>query len=157
MSQRINPYEKGYRTIRPLFGIGGYLAKSPVEQQLFNLINLRVSQINGCAYCIDMHSKDLLAEGEKEQRLFVLNAWRESDLYSERECAALTWAEAVNELGPHGVPDEAFDKARQYFSEEELIDLTVAVIGVSSFNRLNVAFRIEAGNYQPGQHSVAIQ
>jgi AhpD family alkylhydroperoxidase len=153
MTQRINPYEKGYRTIRSLFGIGAYLAKSPVEQSLLLLIDLRISQINGCAYCIDMHSKDLLAAGENVKRLFVLDAWRESDLYSGRERAALAWAEAVNEVGPHGIPDEIFDEAKQYFSDEELIDLTVSVIGVSSYNRLNVAFRIEAGNYQPGQHA----
>jgi AhpD family alkylhydroperoxidase len=157
MTQRINPYEKGYRTIRPLLGIGGYLAKSPVEQSLFDLVYLRVSQINGCAYCIDMHAKDLLANGESEQRLFVLNAWREADLYSARERAALAWAEAVNELGAHGVPDAIFEEAKQYFSDEELIDLTVAVIGVSSFNRLNVAFQIEGGSYQPGQHAVAVE
>lgn len=156
MTQRINPYAIGFRTIRPLLGIGGYLAKSPVDKALFELINLRVSQINGCAYCIDMHTKDLLAIGESEQRLFVLNAWREADLYSDRERAALAWAEAVNELGAHGVPDAIFEEAKQYFSDEELIDLTVAVIGVSSFNRLNVAFRMEAGNYQPGEHAAVV-
>jgi AhpD family alkylhydroperoxidase len=156
MTQRINPYEKSFRTIRPLLGIGGYLAKSPVEQSLFDLVYLRVSQINGCAYCIDMHAKDLLANGESEQRLFVLNAWREADLYTDKERAALAWAEAVNELGAHGVPDAIFEEAKQYFSDEELIDLTVAVIGVSSFNRLNVAFQIEGGSYQPGQHTAAV-
>jgi AhpD family alkylhydroperoxidase len=153
MNNRINPYEIGFKTIRPLFGLGGYLAKSPVEKQLFHLIALRVSQINGCAYCIDMHSKDLLAEGEDPRRLFVLDAWREAGLYSDRERAALAWAEAVNAVGPDAVPDAVYEEACRHFTEQELIDLTVGVIAVSSYNRLNIAFEMEAGSYQPGQHA----
>src|SRR6266704_2735623 len=98
MEQRINFFEKGYSAVKPLFALGAYLAKSPVEKSLRDLINFRVSQINGCAYCLDMHSKDLRAEGETEQRLYMLDAWRESPVYSDRERAALAWAEAVTLL-----------------------------------------------------------
>ena len=96
MEQRLNAYEKGFNAIKPLFSLGAYLSKSSIEKSLYDLIDFRVSQINGCAYCLDMHSKDLRAEGESEQRLYMLDAWREAaPFYSERECAALAWAEAV--------------------------------------------------------------
>src|ERR1700720_725745 len=98
MEQRMNPFEKGQGALKALYGMGMYLAKSPVEQPLFNLIYFRVSQINGCAYCLDMHSKDLRAAGETEQRLYVLDAWREASFYTERERAALAWAEAVTKI-----------------------------------------------------------
>lgn len=150
MNHRINPYEQGFKTIKPLFGIGGYLAKSPIEKQIFYLIEMRVSQINGCAYCIDMHSKDMLAAGADPMRLFVLDAWRTADVYSDRERAALAWAEAVTALGPDGVPDPVYEEASEHFSEEELIDLTVDVIGVNSYNRLNIAFGIEGEVIIPG-------
>lgn len=153
MEQRLNVYEKGHNAMKPLYGIGAYLHKSPVERMLFDLINFRVSQINGCAYCLDMHSKDLRAAGETEQRLYMLDAWRESPLYSDRERAALAWAEAVTHLPGGQVTDDVYQQARQQFSEGELIDLTVGVIGINSFNRLNIAFRIKAGDYQPGQYA----
>lgn len=148
MEQRINVHEKGQRALSSLFGLGAYLAKSPIEQQLFHLIHFRVSQINGCAYCLDMHSKDLREVGETEQRLYVLDAWREAPFYTERERAALAWAEAVNECD---VPDEIFKEARKQFTEEEIIDLTFAVIAINSYNRMNIAFRTTAGTYVPGQ------
>ena len=152
MEQRINFYEKGYNAIKPLFSLGAYLAKSPVEKPLRYLIDFRVSQINGCAYCLDMHSKDLRAEGETEQRLYMMDAWRETSLYTERERAALAWAEAVTNVREGHVTDEVYNAALKQFSEEELIDLTMAVIGINSFNRINVAFRTPAGGYQVGQH-----
>jgi AhpD family alkylhydroperoxidase len=154
MEQRINAYEKGHRALKALYGLGLYLARSPIEQPLLNLIYFRVSQINGCAYCLDMHSKDLRAAGETEQRLYVLEAWREAPLYTERERAALAWAEAVTNIAEGHVPDEVYEAAREQFSEEELIDLTLAVITINSYNRINVAFRTTAGSYQPGQHAV---
>ena len=122
MSNRVNFFEVGFKTIRPLLALGGYLSKSPVEKQLQHLIEMRISQINGCAYCIDMHSKDWLANGGDLKKLFVLDAWRSSELYSDRERAALAWAEAVNALGPDGVPDEVFDEALEHFDEDGLID-----------------------------------
>ena len=156
MFQRINPYEIGFKTIRPLFAIGAYMRKTTVEQPLLHLITLRISQINGCAYCIDMHTKDLLAMGETAPRLLVLDAWRESGLYSERERAALEFAEAVNKVGPNGVPDAVFEQAAAHFADEELIDLVVSVIGTSSYNRINIAFCAEAGSYVPGQHDALV-
>lgn len=155
MESRINAYEKGQRAFKAMFAIGAYLAKSPLERPLLNLIYFRVSQINGCAYCLDMHSKDLRAEGESEQRLYMVAAWRESSVYSGRERAALAWAEAVTNVSDGHVPDEVFDIARQEFSDEELIDLTVAVNAINSYNRLNIAFRTPAGDYQPGQFAMA--
>ena len=151
MEQRLNAYEKGYNAIKPLFGLGAYLAKSVIEPQLLNLIDFRVSQINGCAYCLDMHSKDLRAAGETEQRLYMISAWRESPVYTNRERAALAWAEAVT---ASDVPDDVYEWAREQFSEEELIDLTMGVITINSYNRINVAFRTTAGTYKVGQHAM---
>lgn len=151
MKQRLNLIENAQGAIQAMFGLSGYLAKSPLEKSLLNLIYFRVSQINGCAYCLDMHSKDLRAEGETEQRLYMMDAWRDAPVYSERERAALLWAENLTRLGESGVSDEVFDEAKRQFSEAELIDLTMAVISINGWNRLNIAFRTEAGNYQPGQ------
>ena len=154
METRINLLEKGQKAIKALNGMGIYLAKSPIEKQLFDLIDFRVSQINGCAYCLDMHSKDLRAAGETEQRLYVLDAWREAPFYSKRERAALAWAEAVTRLKDGNVPDEVYEDARGQFSEEELIDLTMAVTSINTYNRINISFRTPAGDYQPGQWEV---
>ena len=151
MEQRINAYEKGQGALKALYGLGMYLAKSSIEKSLLNLIYFRVSQINGCAYCLDMHSKDLRAAGETEQRLYLLGAWREAPFYTERERAALTWAEAVTKVH---VPDEIYEETRDQFSEEELIELTMAVVAINSYNRINIAFRPTAGTYQPGSHAV---
>jgi AhpD family alkylhydroperoxidase len=154
MEQRINAFEKGQNAMKALYGIGAYLTKSPVEQPLLNLIYFRVSQINGCAYCLDMHSKDLRVRGETEQRLYMLDAWRETPLYTGRERAALAWAEAVTNITEGHVPDEVYQQAKEQFSEEELVDLTLAVITINSYNRINIAFRTTAGGYQPGAYAV---
>jgi AhpD family alkylhydroperoxidase len=154
MEERFNFYEKGYAAMKGLFNTGAYLAKSKIGQPLIDLINFRVSQINGCAYCLDMHAKDLRAMGESEQRLYLLNAWREAPFYTERERAALAWAEAVTKTE---IPDVVYSDARDQFSEEEMIDLTMAIITINSFNRINIAFRIKAGDYQPGMHAQLIQ
>jgi AhpD family alkylhydroperoxidase len=154
MEKRINAYEKGRDAMKALFGLGSYLAKSSVEQSLLNLIYFRVSQINGCAYCLDMHSQDLRAAGETEQRLYVLDAWREAPFYSERECAALSWAEAVTKINNGNVSNEVYQQAIKQFSEQELIDLTMAVITINSYNRINIAFGVKAGGYKPGLHAV---
>lgn len=153
MEQRINFFEKGQGAMRAMYGLGMYLAKSQVEQPLLNLIYFRVSQINGCAYCLDMHSKDLRAKGETEQRLYMLDAWREaSAIYTARERAALAWAEALTKINGGQVADAIYDEAKQQFSEEEIIDLTLAVTTINSYNRINIAFRPPAGTYQVGQH-----
>ncbi len=152
MEQRISAiYEKGHPALKALFGLGSYLAKSSIEESLQNLIHFRVSQINGCAYCLDMHSKDLRARGESEQRLYVLDAWREAPFYTDRERAALAWAEAVTNVTEGHVPDEVFEEVRKVFSEQEIIDLTMTVITINCWNRINIAFRTTAGTYQPNQ------
>ncbi|EPG75627.1 carboxymuconolactone decarboxylase family protein [Leptospira fainei serovar Hurstbridge str. BUT 6] len=157
MKRRINVYEKGGDAMKSLFDLGAYLAKSIVERSLLDLVNFRVSQINGCAYCLDMHSKDLRAVGETEQRLYMLDAWRETPFYSDRERAALAWAEAVTEIKETHVPDEVYEQTRKQFSEEELIDLTLSIITINSFNRINIAFRTPAGTYRVGQHAALIK
>src|ERR1700744_6002392 len=124
MEQRLNLYEKGQPALKQLFGITAYLRKSPLEVSLQELVDFRVSQINGCAYCLDMHAKDARAHGETEQRLYGLSAWRETPYYSKRERAALAWAEAVTACD---VSDEVYNEAKEQFSDEELIDRTLAV------------------------------
>jgi AhpD family alkylhydroperoxidase len=153
MEPRINVFEKGQNAMKAVYGLGIYLAKSPIEQSLLNLIYFRVSQINGCAFCLDMHSKDLLAKGETEQRLFVLDAWREAPFYTDRERAALAWAEAVTKITGGNVPDAVYDEASKQFSEEELIDLTIAVTTINSYNRINIAFRPLVGTYKVGAYA----
>jgi AhpD family alkylhydroperoxidase len=154
MEKRINAFEKAPAVLKALYGLGVYLAKSPVEQSLLDLIYYRVSQINGCAYCLDMHSKDLRAAGETEQRLYVLDAWREAPFYTDRERAALAWAEAVTKITAGNVSDEIYEQALNQFSDEELVDLTLAVTTINTYNRINIAFGVKAGGYEVGQHAV---
>jgi AhpD family alkylhydroperoxidase len=111
---------------------------------------MRASQINGCGYCLDMHSKDARAEGETEQRLYCLSAWPESPFYSERERAALAWTEAVTVVAEDHVPDEVFETARRHFSENELAHLTLAIVAINGWNRFCIAFRVVPGTYKIG-------
>ena len=127
-----------------------YVRQSGLEPQLFELVKVRVSQINGCAYCIDMHTKDARARGETEPRLYGLSAWRETPFYSERERAALAWAEEVTLLAQSTIPNERYEEARGQFGEKELVDLTLGVIAINGWNRLAVAFRKEPGTYKVG-------
>jgi AhpD family alkylhydroperoxidase len=156
MKQRLNYIEAGEGAGKAMFALEAYLAKCGLERSLLHLIKLRVSQINGCAYCIDMHTKDLRAEGETEQRLYLLDAWRESPFYSERERAALAWAEAVTLLSEGHVPDEVYEQAHAQFSDEELVNLTLAVVTINGWNRLNIAFRTEPGSYRAASARVAV-
>jgi AhpD family alkylhydroperoxidase len=153
MEQRINANEQGAAAMRAMYGLELYLAKSTIEHPLLHLIKYRVSQINGCAYCLDMHSKDLRAARESEQRLYVLDAWRETPFYTDRERAALAWAEAVTLVTNGHVPDAVYEEVRRQFSEEELIDLTLAVTTINAWNRIAISFRTTPGTYQPGQFS----
>jgi AhpD family alkylhydroperoxidase len=153
MSQRINAFEKGQNAFKALYGIGNYLAKSSIEQPLLHLLYFRVSQINGCAYCLDMHSKDLRQMGETEQRLYMIAAWREATVYSDRERAAFAWAESVTRLTHGDVSDDVYAQATAQFSDQEMIDLTMAVVAINSYNRINCAFRTQGGSYVPGQHA----
>ena len=119
-----------------------------LDHGLLELVKLRASQINGCAHCIDMHTKELRADGEGEQRLYLLNAWRESPFYTARERAALAWTEAVTLVAQSQVPDEIYEQARQQFTGKELVDLTLAVVAINGANRLNIAFRTVPGSHQ---------
>jgi AhpD family alkylhydroperoxidase len=134
-----------------MLGLESYLRECGLEANLLDLVKLRASQINGCAYCLDMHSKDLRARGESEQRLYLLDAWRESPFYTERERAALAWTEAVTLLEHRQVPDEVYEQARRSFSEKELADLTLALVAINGWNRLNISFQTLPGGYQPAQ------
>jgi len=127
-----------------------FLHRCGLERSLLELIKLRASQINGCAHCIDMHTKELRADGESEQRLYLLDAWEESPFYSERERAALAWTEAVTLVNQDHVPDEVYERVRAQFNDKELADLTLAVVAINGANRLNIAFRTV-----PGSHRVA--
>ena len=149
MAARIRWVQVAPDAYKALSTLESYAANSSVEKPLVELIKLRVSQINGCAYCIDMHWKDLRAGGETEQRLYGLDAWEESPYYTPRERAALEWAEAVTTLGHERVSDRVYDVARSQFNERELVDLTMAIVAINSWNRLGIAFRAEAGAYVP--------
>ena len=129
--------------------LDSYLASCGLEESLLHLVRLRASQINGCAYCLDMHWKDLRAIGEGEQRLYSLDAWRECPYYTERERAALEWTEAVTRVADGHVPDAVYEEARRRLSEKELADLTLAAAAIGSWNRLSIAARLEPGTYQP--------
>src|SRR5262245_61725338 len=149
MEPRIDGMKVAPGAVEAMLGIEKYLHESGLDRNLVNLIYLRSSQINGCAYCIDMHWKDLRAAGETEQRLYGLDAWAESPYYTDRERAALAWAEAVTRLEEGHVPDPVFNAARRFFSEKELSDLTLCVVLINGWNRLNIAFRAPAGTYLP--------
>jgi AhpD family alkylhydroperoxidase len=128
-----------------------YVQHSTLEPSLIELVKLRASQINGCAYCIDMHTKDARAAGESEQRLYALSAWQETPFYSARERAALAWTEAVTLVAGEHVPDDVYEQARGQFDEKELVDLTLAVIAINGWNRLAISFRSVPGTYQPAR------
>ena len=132
-----------------------YLGQSSLDERLLHLVRLRASQLNGCAYCIDMHWKDLRALGESEQRLASLDAWRECPYYSERERAALAWTEAITWIAEGHAPQETFDAARAQLSERELCDLTLAVATINAWNRLSIAARLVPGAYQPAPAAAA--
>jgi AhpD family alkylhydroperoxidase len=134
-----------------MMGFERYLRKSGLDRNLLNLIDLRASQINGCAYCLDMHWKDLRAAGETEQRLYGLDAWRESPYYTDRERAALAWTEAVTNIQEGRISDSVYEEMRRFFSEKEVVDLTLAVTAINSWNRLNIALRTVPGTYQPAK------
>ena len=155
MEARLN-YGKVAPGVRDAIGgLASYVRSSGLEPSLLDLIDVRASQINGCAWCLDMHTKDAREAGESEQRLYALSAWRESPFYTPRERAALAWTEAVTLVADTHVPDEVYEEARRQFTEKELVDLTLAVIAINSWNRLNVAFRTVAGSYKPDQFKVA--
>jgi AhpD family alkylhydroperoxidase len=127
-----------------------YVHQSGLERPLLELVKLRASLINGCAYCADMHTKIARSFGESEQRLYTVSLWRETPFFSERERAALAWTEAVTHISIEHVPDDVYEVARQQFSEKELVDLTLAIVAINGWNRLAIAFRIVPGTFQVG-------
>jgi len=151
MERRIDYTRVTPGVMHAMLGLENYLAGCGLEPELMDLVKLRASQMNGCAYCIDMHWKDLRGEGENEQRLYGLDAWAESPYYTDRERAALAWTEAVTRLADGHVPDQVFEEARRHFHEAELANLTLCIVAINGWNRLNVAFRAPAGTYQRAQ------
>jgi len=136
-------------SVAALGKLEAYVRHSRLEHSLLELVKTRASPLNGCAYCLDMHSKDARAGGETEQRLYVLSAWREEPFYTERERVALEWTEALTLISQNDVPDDLYGRAREQFNEKELVDLTLAIIAINSWNRLAISFRSEVGSYEP--------
>jgi AhpD family alkylhydroperoxidase len=149
MDERIHYTKVSPLGYHALLGLEKYLNECGLEVGLLHLIKLRTSQINGCAYCLDMHWKDLRAIGESEQRLYSLDAWEECPYYTERECAALAWTESVTRVSETHVPDEVYDDVRTQFNEKELADLTIAIATINAWNRLAISGRTTPGTYQP--------
>ena len=134
---------------RAMLNLSKEVETSGLERKMLELVKIRASQINGCAYCIDMHTKDARAAGETEQRIYALSAWHETPFFTDRERAALEWTEAVTRIGDTHAPDEVYDQVRQHFEEQELVALTFAVVVINAWNRLAVPFRVPVGSYQP--------
>lgn len=148
MQARLDPRKAAAEAMKAMSDLHAYVGKCGLDHNLLELVKLRASQINSCAWCIDMHTKELRAAGESEQRLYLLGTWRECPFYSERERAALAWTEALTLVTEGNVPDDVFALARVQFSEEELVKLTVAIVAINGANRINVAFRTVPGIYQ---------
>ena len=153
MQQRLDFTKVSPAALKTMQDIEVYLAKCGLEPALINLVKMRASQINGCAYCLDMHSKAARAAGETEQRLYLLDAWRESPFYSARERAALAWTEAVTLVADGHVPDEVYAQARESFDETEIVKLTLAIVVINGWNRLSISFRAVPGEYTPPARS----
>jgi AhpD family alkylhydroperoxidase len=136
--------------MQALLGLEKQVSRGGLDGKLLDLVRMRASQINGCAYCLDMHSKDARASGETEQRLYGLEAWRETPYYSAKERAALEWTEALTLVAETHVPDDVFERVREQFSEDQLVHLSLAIVAINGWNRLNVAVRTVPGDYVPG-------
>lgn len=149
MNARINLMNVNPGVLQAMLGLEKQVSKSGLDSKLLDLVRMRASQINGCAYCLDMHSKDARADGETEQRLYGLDAWRETPYYSARERAALEWTEALTLVMEEHVPDDVYERVRQNFSEDELTHLSLAIVAINGWNRLNVAARTVPGDYVP--------
>ena len=146
---RLAAREAAPEAYEAMLALERYLHRCGLERSLIELVKLRASQINGCAFCIDMHTKDARAAGETEQRLYLLDAWQESPFYSARERAALAWTEAVTCVSETHVPDEVYEEAGRHFSDKELVDLNWVVVAINAWNRLAISFRLPPGTYQP--------
>ena len=155
MKSRMNLAQVAPDAMKAMRALQGYVDASPLEHSLLELVKMRASQVNGCAYCLDMHSKDARAAGETEQRLYLLDAWRESPFYSPRERAALAWTEALTQVAKTHAPDDVYEEARAHFSEKELADLTMAIVAINGWNRIAIGLRSEPGIYQPARKAAA--
>jgi len=155
MEPRIDARRFAQDASKAMYALEEYLGECGLDHKLMHLLKLRASQINGCAYCIDMHSKDARALGETEQRLYELDAWRETPFYSDRERAALAWIEAVTLVSQTHVPDAVFEEVRKQFSEKEIVDLTYLTATINAWNRLAIALRAVPGHYRPAATSAA--
>ncbi|HLQ84786.1 MAG TPA: carboxymuconolactone decarboxylase family protein [Salinisphaeraceae bacterium] len=151
MEQRFGYDFGNHGGLQALLAMEQYLGNCSLEAGLIHLVKMRASQINGCAYCLDMHSKDARAAGETEQRLYMLEGWRETPFYSERERAALAWTEAVTRVADTHVPDAVYEQARAQFAEHELVDLNFVIVAINAWNRLMISSRTPGGSYQPKQ------
>lgn len=155
MQPRLDYREVAPGALEAMYAVERYTRNSGLDRKLLELVRLRASQLNGCAYCVDMHTKDARVEGETEQRLYAVSVWKEAPFFTARERAALAWTEAVTLVGRDHVPDEVYEAACRQFSAKELIDLTMAIIAINGWNRLAVSFRAVAGTYQPGEYAAA--
>ena len=150
MEARIDLMNVNPGVIKAMLGLERQVRQAELDHKLVDLVSMRASQINGCAYCLDMHSKDARANGETEQRLYVLDAWRETPFYTARERAALAWTEALTLVAETHVPDDVYERVREQFPEDELVHLSLAIVAINGWNRLNVAARTVPGNYVTG-------
>ena len=148
MKRRLDSAAASPGAYQAMAGIEGYVRSCGLERTLLELVKMRASQINHCAYCIDMHSKDARAGGETEQRLYALSAWRETPFFTPRERAALEWTEALTLIAGNDVPDDLYARVREHFSETEMVNLSLAIIGINGWNRLAIPFRSVPGSYQ---------
>ncbi len=156
MKSRISLADPAFNGVmKAMYGLEAPLRNSGLEPVLRELVKTRASQINGCAYCIDMHTKDARALGETEQRLYALSAWRETPFYTDRERAALEWTEQLTLIAGKGVPDDLYEGMKEHFSEEEIVYLTLAVVQINGWNRLAIAARAPVGSYQPAKGDAA--
>ncbi len=144
---RLDWYKTLPEGLNAMLGLQKVVDQSKIDHKLLELVKIRASQINGCAHCLEMHTKDALVLGENDQRIYLLSAWREAPFYSERERAALAWCEALTNLPQSGAPDNIYEEVKNQFSPEELVELTLAIVVINSWNRLAVGFRSEVGNY----------
>lgn len=152
MKSRIEYAQVAPGAVEAMRALEKYVRTCGIDPKLLELIKIRASQINGCAHCLDMHTKDARAQGETEQRICALNAWRETPFFTEKERAALAWTESVTQVSSSQVPDEVYESARQYFDEKELVNITIAIVAINGWNRLAVSFRSVPGAYQPAKH-----
>lgn len=149
MKERLDYAKVAPNALKAMLELEKYMAASGLERTLYELVKTRASQINGCAYCIDMHTKDARKAGETEQRLYALNAWRETPFFTERERAGLEWTECLTLISENDIPDTLYDSVRKHFDEKEIVALSMAIVAINGWNRLAIGFRMVPGSYNP--------